>query len=148
MIEPSKSSWASPVVLVTKSTRFCMDYRKLNAVTKVDVFPLPRIDDSLDLLASTKYFTTLDLAAGYWQVPMDAQEKTAFSTHSGLYEFKVMPFGLCNAPATLMETVLAGTCAWYRPVIHRASPELTSSIHTTAWGGTSSEAWKMQTGNA
>lgn len=116
VIQPSSSPWASPIVLMAKkdgSTRFCVYYRKLNAVTKLDVLPLPRIDDSLDLLAETRFFSTLDLASGYWQVGMDAEsrEKTAFTPQAGLFKFNVMPFGLCNAPATfqrLMENVLAG----------------------------------------
>ena len=110
------STWASPIMLVSKqggSTCFCVDYRRLNPITKLDEFPLPRIDDSLDLLSGMKYFSTLDLATGYWQVNMstDSREKTAFVTHKGLYEFSVMPFGLCNTPATfqrLMEVTLRG----------------------------------------
>ena len=90
-----------------------MDYHRLNAITKPGEFPLPHVDDSLDLLAGIKYFTTLDLATGYWQVGMtlEAQEKTAFVTHEGLYKFSVMPFGLCNVPTTfqrLMEVTLRG----------------------------------------
>ena len=92
VIQHSNSPWTSPVMLVEKrdgSHQFCVDYRQLNAVTKINVFPLPQVDDALDMLLQVQYFSTLDLTAGYWQVQMDkdSQEKTAFSTYSGHYEF-------------------------------------------------------------
>jgi len=105
LIEPAHSAWSSPVVLVWKkdgSWRLCVDYRKLNSVTIQDAYPLPWIDESLDALAGSKYFSTLDLLIGYWQVPLssDAQEKAAFITWGGLWKWKVLPFGLTSAPAT------------------------------------------------
>ena len=114
--QPSSSPWASPVVIVRNkdgSHRFCIDCRQLNAVTKSDTYPLPRIDDLLDQLGQCKYFSTLDLASGYWQIEVKptSREKTAFVTPQGLYEFLVMPFGLTNVPAVfqcLMQRVLAG----------------------------------------
>ncbi|MES9884898.1 MAG: reverse transcriptase domain-containing protein [Sedimenticola sp.] len=116
IIEPGTGPWAAPIVLVTKkdgSVRFCIDYRKLNQVTRKDAYPLPRIDTSLESLGGSKWFSTLDLASGYWQSEMEdaAKPKTGFVTHTGLFQFKVLPFGLCNAPATferLMDLVLRG----------------------------------------
>jgi hypothetical protein len=116
VIEESDSPWSSPVVLVRKKNgelRFCVDYRKLNDVTKKDCFLLPRIDDTIDTLAGAKWFSTLDPKSGYWQVDVnpDDKDKTAFSTGQRLWQFTVMPFGLCNVPATferLMEAVLRG----------------------------------------
>jgi len=89
LIEPVHGAWSSPVVLVKKkdgSWRFCVNYRRLNSVTIQDAYPLPRIDESLDALVSRKYFSTLNLPSGYWQVPLspDAQDKAAFITHDGL----------------------------------------------------------------
>jgi hypothetical protein len=90
-----------------------VDYRKLNNVTKKDCFPLPRIDDTLDMMAGAKWFSTLDLKSEYWQVDVhpDDREKTAFSKGQGLWQLTLLPFGLCNAPDNferLMETVLRG----------------------------------------
>ena len=119
IVEPSEGPWSSPIVLAKKkdgTLRFCVDYRKVNTITKRDAYPLPRIDDTLGTLGGSKFFTTMDLASGYWQVEMAPEDrpKTAFSTPEGLYQFRVMPFGLCNAPATfqrLMDRVL-GTLKW------------------------------------
>jgi hypothetical protein len=116
IISPSRSPWASPVVLVPKKTgevRFAIDYRKLNDVTKKEIYALPRIDDTLDALGNAKWFSTFDMASGYWQIPMAKEdiEKTAFITFEGQFQYNVMPFGLCNAPATYqrcMDAVLAG----------------------------------------
>ena len=116
IIKPSSSPWSSPVVLLKKkdgSTRFCVDYRKPNAVTRKDSYPLPRIDDAIDALSGSTLFTTLDLQSGYHQVAMNSEsrDKTAFISHAGLYEYNVMSFGLTNAPSTfqrLMSTVLHG----------------------------------------
>src|SRR5436189_3403049 len=114
LIKPSTSPWASPVTLVKKKNRkwrFCVDYRKLNNVTKKDRYPLPLINEIIDRLGGSKWFTSIDLASGYWQVEVveEDKEKIAFITKYGLFEYNVMPFGLCNAPATfqrLMNTAL------------------------------------------
>ena len=95
------------------SHRFCIDYQALNVVTKVDTFPVPRIDNILDQLGGARYFSTLDLASRFWQIQVhpESREKIAFVTPHGLYEFLVMPFGLTNAPAIfqrLMQRVLPG----------------------------------------
>ena len=91
------------MVLVEKkdhSTRFCVDYRALNDITSKDSYPLPRIDDYFDALGGTTWFSSIDLQSGYWQVAMDPDsiDKTAFSCQSGLFQFRVLPFGVCNGP--------------------------------------------------
>ena len=116
VIRPSSSPWSSPIVLVKKRNgefRFCVDYRRLNQVTQNDSHPLPNIADILDSLGNAKYFSTLDLRNGYWQISIDPKDrpKSAFVTSSGLFEFNRMSFGLTTAPATFqraMEIVLAG----------------------------------------
>ena len=91
------------MVLVEKkyhSTRFCVDYRAFNDITSKDSYPLPRIDDCFDALGSTTWLSSIDLQSGYWQVAMDPDsiDKTAFSCQSGLFQFRVLPFGVCNGP--------------------------------------------------
>ena len=103
VIEESTSEWASPMVLVGKkdgSMRLCVDFRRLNEVTPMDAYPMPRVDEMIDKLGSARYITTLDLSRGYWQVPVskDSRPLTAFVTPYGLYQFKVMPFGLNGGP--------------------------------------------------
>eukprot|EP00057_Strongylocentrotus_purpuratus_P021451 XP_011675925.1 PREDICTED: uncharacterized protein K02A2.6-like [Strongylocentrotus purpuratus] len=131
--QPNKGKipWASNIVLVKKkdgTQRFCVDYRQLNAATIKDAYPLPRIDETLDALSGAQWFSTLDLASGYWQVGLskDAKEKSAFVADGGLYSWNVMPFGLCNAPATferLMDKLarwLEVIAAYDIEIIHRA----------------------------
>jgi len=106
MIQRSNSPYASPVLLVNKKTgewRLCVDYRRLNAFTIKNKFPLPIIEELFEELFGAKWFTTLDLRSGFHQILVDLQDqyKTAFQTHSSHYEYKVMPYGLTGAPATL-----------------------------------------------
>lgn len=104
-IRPSTSPWAFSVVIVPKldgTTRLCVDYRKLNSVTRMDAFPVPSMDRMIEKIAPVKYITTLDLTKGHWQIPLESSttEKTAFIITKGLYEFLVMPFGMKTAGAT------------------------------------------------
>uniref|UniRef100_A0A0G4ID75 Reverse transcriptase domain-containing protein n=1 Tax=Chromera velia CCMP2878 TaxID=1169474 RepID=A0A0G4ID75_9ALVE len=116
LIEPSSSTWATPVVLVAKpdgTIRFCLNFRKLNAATQKDRFLMPRIDEVVHLVEGASVFTVLDVSSGFWQIGMRKQdkEKTAFVILFGLYQFKVMAQGLINAPATFqraMQLVLLG----------------------------------------
>lgn len=123
LAEPSSSPWSSPCLLVPKSDgnyRFCTDYRKINAVTVPDCFPLPRMEDCIDNLSSAQFVSKLDLLKGYWQVPLTprASEISAFVTPDSFMQYRVMAFGLRNVPATfqrLVNAVLAGVsnCSTY-----------------------------------
>ncbi|XP_071491677.1 uncharacterized protein [Diadema antillarum] len=116
VIEPSTSPYAAPVVLVPKKdgkVRFCVDYRKLNSVTVIDNEPIPNVEEIMSEIGEAKYFSKIDLSKGYWQIPVDERdrEKTAFVTPEGQYQFRVLPFGMVNAPAVftrMMRKLLAG----------------------------------------
>ncbi|CAH2227286.1 jg27653, partial [Pararge aegeria aegeria] len=110
IIEESDSAYASPILLVSKKTggyRLCVDYRALNRKTIRDLYPLPRIDDQIDLLSGNSYFISLDMSSGYYQIPIkeDCKHLTAFITPDGLYQFRRAPFGLANCPAVFQRTV-------------------------------------------
>lgn len=125
VIEPSSSPWSSPVVPVRKkdgSIRLCIDYRKLNAVTKPDKFPLPNLNDAVFGLHGMKYFTSLDMVRGYYQLPLaeDSREYTAFSTPRAHWQFKRLSFGLKNAPSAFqreMQTILS-QFPWRRVIVY------------------------------
>ena len=104
-IHPSQSPWCNAVVLVRKkdgSLHFCINFWHLNAKTKKDSYPLPRMQETMESMVCTQYFSCMDLKSGFWQMKMSekARQYTAFSVGSmGMYEFLHMPYGLCNAPA-------------------------------------------------
>ena len=110
VIRPSSSPWSSPVTLVPKKTgetRFCVDYKKLNAVTEKDSFPLPLMQEIFDTLRGSTVFSLIDLKSSYWQIPVHEKDipKTAFVCHLGLYEFLRCPYGLANGPANFQRTM-------------------------------------------
>ena len=109
-VEPSKSPWASPCLLVPKedgSTRMCTDYRKVNSKTIKDSYPLPRLDDIIDSIGEARFVTKLDLMKGYYQIELTDRAKiiSAFITPFGLFQYKVMPFGMTNAPSTFQRLI-------------------------------------------
>ncbi|CAF4937178.1 unnamed protein product, partial [Rotaria socialis] len=118
-IEESTSPWSSPIVLVKKkdkTMRFCIDYRRLNAITIKDAFPLPRINEIFDQLSDAVYYTKFDFKSGYFQVPLSNEDrpKTAFSTRDNHYQFTVLPQGITNGPATFQRVInhILGPARW------------------------------------
>lgn len=135
VIEPSRSPWASPIVMVPKpdgTLCFCNDFRRLNEVSSFDGYPMPRVDELLDRLGKARFISTLDLTKGYWQIPLapGLREKTALSTSSGHLQYRVLPFGLHGAPATFQ---------WMMDILLRPHQEYAAAyiddlvIHSESW---------------
>ncbi len=116
LVEEANSPWAAPILLIDKkdgTKRLVVDFSRLNRIKRKDRYSIPNVTETLDSLGKAKIFTTLDLAAGYWQVEVkeEDRDKTAFTTARGQFRFKVLPFGLCNAPSTfrrIMDQKLKG----------------------------------------
>jgi hypothetical protein len=141
-IEPSSAPWAAPVLFVRKANgglRFCVDYRKLNAISKKDRYPLPLIEETLARIASAKIFTKIDVRQAFHRIRMDPEsvEKTAFRTRYGAYVYKVLPFGLSNGPSTfqryindkLFDYLDDFCCAYIDDILIYSDNELEHEIH-------------------
>jgi len=163
VVRPSTSEWASPVFVVLRkdgSPRFCVGYRRLNAVTKKDSYPIPRMEDCIDSLGDARVFSTLDCNAGYWQIPMAPEDidKTAFPCHMGTYEYLKMAFGLTNSPATFqraLDIILSGmtwqTCLVYlddfivfSDTLENHMKALDEALTRLGWAGVTLKAKKCQ----
>ena len=126
VIRPSFSPWSAPIVLTKKKTpgeyRFCIDFRRLNSVTKRDVYPLPSLDDVFDRLAGSRFYSSLDMRNGFHQIPVAEADrcKTGFIVPSGLYECVTMPFGLTNAPASFQRMIdrVLGSLKWQMCLVY------------------------------
>jgi len=136
IIEPAASPWASNVVLVKKkdgSLRFCVDYRRLNSITYKDSYPLPLIDNCLNALSGSLWYSTLDLRSGYYNIPIaeSDRDKSAFITRQGCFRFTVMPFGLTCAPSVFQRLMDLSSVSNLPRRYHRLRKDLRRTAGTT-----------------